>query len=256
MDATTCNVWGCSSPVFDSRFSPYCKRHKEHAHHNGHPTFKMPALSKRYDTYDQELAIAYHSGKRWYKQSDVDLTHFDKSFGHLLDEAEQLTPLSQYRRLGDLQVRKQLLYLLRLSIERVGKQETMMQWLSVYLAATHRKHLFPNQKTLAVFVCRKSCSRRVSMPKHNTYKGNQRGYRLNANRALKMLEILEPILQLAFISANNQALWYRFYCIHLNNSNSKIEVFALKHESNPDYAKSLTRKRIIKSINRKYLGGI
>ncbi|WP_165743072.1 hypothetical protein [Pseudoalteromonas sp. Z9A6] len=253
MPNATCKVWGCSNVKFNTKYSQYCKQHRESAHHNGHPTFKPPALSRRYASYDQELALGFNGGKQWYEEAELD--DFNVAFSRLLDEAEALKPLSQYRRLGDLPIKQQLLYLLKHSVERVGRRETMKQWLCIYLTASNRKSLFPNRKTFAVFVCRKSCLRRVRMPKHKTPKGNLRGYRLNANRAVKMLSILEPVLTLAFISANDVALWYRHFANRLILSNASKEVFAAKHKGDPEYARSLTRLRIIKSIHRKYLVG-
>jgi len=211
-------------------------------------------LSRRYERYDQELSVAYIGSKRWYKEAE--LTHYHKSFSQLLDQAQDLKPLSHYRRLGDLSIDKQLLYLLKLSIESKGREETQRQWLCVYRAAHHRRALFPNRKTFAVFVCRKSLFRRMRMPKHKTSKGNLKEYRLNANRALAMLDILEPIFELSFISANDMALWYRFYYRHLNYSNIGKQTMKRKQAQDPDFPSSLTRKRIIKSIEKKYTGGL
>lgn len=253
MRQPTCKVWDCSEPQFNAKYSPYCKRHKEAAHHNGHPTFKSPAFSRRYERYDQELSIAYVGSKRWFEYAE--LTYYHEAFDKLLDKAEELKPLSPYRRLADLSIDKQLLYLLKKSVESSGRTETKRQWLCVYHAARHRRSLFPNRKTWAVFICRKSLLRRGRLPEHKTHKGNLRGYRLNANRALAMLEMLEPFFELSFAIANDIALWYRFYSKHLNISNSSKEKMKKKQEQDPDYPFSLTRKRIIKSINNKYLGG-
>lgn len=254
MTHPTCKVWECSEPQFNPRYSSYCKRHREAAHHNGHPTFKLPALSRRYERYDQELSVAYIGSKRWYKHAE--LVHYHKAFSQLLDQAQDLKPLSHYRRLGDLSIDKQLLYLLKLSIESKGRGETQRQWLCVYRAAYHRRALFPNRKTFAVFVCRKSLFRRMRMPKHKTSKGSLKEYRLNANRAVAMLDILEPIFELSFISANDMALWYRFYYRHLNYSNIGKQTMKRKQAKDPDFPSSLTRKRIIKSIEKKYTGGL
>lgn len=253
MPYSTCKVWGCSSPIRNSKYSRYCKVHAERIQRDGHPTFKQPALTKRYDSYNQELAIAYHSGKRWFKQAD--LTLYEQSFGRLLDEAEQLPALSPYRRLGDLPYRKQLLFLLKASVDRVGRQETMKQWLCVYKAASFKKDLFPNRETLAVFVCRKSLRLRAALPTHITKSGKKKSYVLYAKRALKMVEILAPIFDLAFISPNNMALWYRSYSNSLNHSNAAKARMKKHHERNPNHAKSIVRLKHIKSITNKYLGG-
>ncbi len=253
MTHPTCKVWECSEPRYNN-LSGYCKRHKEAVHHNGHPTFKLPVLNRRKERYDQELSVAYRGSKRWYKEAE--LTHYHKAFSQLLDQAQDLKPLSHYRRLGDLSIDKQLLYLLKLSIESRGREETQRQWLCVYRAAHYRRALFPNRKTFAAFVCRKSLLGRVSMPKHKTRKGKLGGYRLNANRALAKLDILEPIFELSFISANDMALWYRFYFRHLNYSNIGKQTMKRKQAQDPDFPSSLTRKRIIKSIEKKYTGGL
>ncbi len=253
MTATTCKVWGCYRPVANSKYSKLCKRHRELNQHNGHPTFKPPALAKHHATYNQELSIAVRSGKQWFTR--VDLTHYEKSFGRLLDDAEQLKPLSQYRRLGDLPERTQLLYLLKGSVENVGRHETMKQWLVVYLAADFKRRLFPNEKTFAVFVCRKSLKFRVKIPMHLTKSGNKKYYKLNAKRAVKMLRILEPIFQLAFMAHENAVMWFRYYNCKLHISNQRKQFMKEKHENNPNYASSLTKLRIIKSIERRYLGG-
>ena len=253
MTNSTCKVWGCSRSVYDHKYTKYCKQHSERTHHNGHPTFKPPALARQYDSYNQELTMAFHGGKRWYKEADLE--HFEQAFNRLLDEAEQLPALSQYRRLGDLPYRKQLLYLLKSSVERVGRQDIMKQWLCLYLAANFKRDLFPNRKTLAVFVFRKCLRGRTARPQHITKSGKKKQYLLNAKRALKMLRILEPIFDLAFACANNQALWFRYYFFYLNSSNLGRKRMEKFQENNPDHAKTMARIRLIKSINRKYLGG-
>ena len=254
MSDSTCNVWGCHRPVLNHKYSKYCKRHREKNQHNGHPTFTPPALAKSNSTYNQELTMAFHGGRRWYEQADLE--RFELSFGRLLDEAEELPALSQYRRLGDLPYRKQLLYLLKAMTERIGRHETMKQWLCLYLAADFKKDLFPNRKTFAVFVCRKSLIGRATLPEHITKSGKRKRYHLNAKRALKMLEILQPVFDLAFAIPNNIALWFRCYSQCLNRSNTSKLRMQRYHESNPDYARSLTRKRTLKSINQQYLGGL
>ena len=88
MTTSTCKVWGCSRPIDNAKYGKYCERHREANLHNGHPTFKPPALSKRYASYNQELTKAFHGGKQWY--SEADLTHYEKAFGGLLDDAEKL----------------------------------------------------------------------------------------------------------------------------------------------------------------------
>lgn len=253
MTTSTCKVWGCSRPIDNAKYGKHCKQHREANLHNGHPTFKPPALSKHHASYNQELTKAYQGGKKWY--SEADLTHYEKAFGGLLDDAEKLRALSPYRRLGDLPVRTQLLYLLKASVEAVGRQETMKQWLCIYLAANFKKALFPNRKTLAIFVCRKSLIRMINMPKHITSSGKTKRYRLNANRASKMLDILEPIFELSNAPINNVALWFRHYSYKLNLSNIQKRVMREKHERNPNHAISLNQIKSLKSIERKYLGG-
>ncbi|WP_420933185.1 hypothetical protein ACOJR9_11915 [Alteromonas sp. A081] len=253
MTTSTCKVWGCSRPIDNAKYGKHCKRHREANLHNGHPTFKPPALCKRYASYNQELTKAFQGGKQWY--SEADLTHYEKAFGRLLDEAEKLKALSPYRRLGDLPVRSQLLYLLKASVEAVGRHVTKKQWLCIYLAARFKKDLFPNRKTLAIFVCRKSLVRLINMPQHITRTGKKRRYRLNANRALKMLDILEPIFELSHVPINNVALWFRHYTYKLHLSNIQKRVMREKHEKNPFHAKQLNRIKTIKSLERKYLGG-
>ncbi len=71
-----------------------------------------------------------------------------------------------------------------------------------------------------------------------------------------MLDILEPIFELSFICANDMALWYRFYDQHLNYSNIGKQTMKRKQTQDPDFPSSLTRKRIIKSIEKKYTGGL
>lgn len=253
MSSTTCKVWGCSRPLHNLKYSSYCKRHKELAHYNGHPTFTPPALNRKYACYDQDLALGFNAGKRWYKEAD--LSNYEKAFETLLDDAENLKELSQHRRLGDLPIKQQLLYLLKQSVERKGRQETMRRWVCMYLSAINKEKLFPNRKTLAVFVCRKSFIRRSRMPEHKTHKGNFKGYRLNANRALKMLEVLEPILNLAFISANNMALWYRYYYNHLNLAKARQEYYDAKRNANEPlgHIGAYARLRTLESITNKYL---
>lgn len=252
MTTSTCKVWGCSRPLDNAKYGKYCKQHREANQHNGHPTFKPPALTKRHPTYDQELTKAFHGGKKWY--SEADLTYYEKAFGGLLDDAEKLNALSPYRRLGDLTIHSQLLYLLKASIEAVGRHMTMKQWLCIYLAARFRKELFPNQKTFSVFVCRKSLNRIIKIPRYITRTGKKKCYRLNAKRASKMLDILEPIFELAHVPVNNIALWFRHYTYKLNLSNTHKRVMKEKHEKNPNYAKSLNQIKSLKSIERVYLG--
>jgi len=131
----------------------------------------------------------------------------------------------------------------------------MKQWLVVYLAADFKRRLFPNEKTFAVFVCRKSLKFRVKIPMHLTKSGNKKYYKLNAKRAVKMLRILEPIFQLAFMAHENAVMWFRYYNCKLHISNQRKQFMKEKHENNPNYASSLTKLRIIKSIERRYLGG-
>lgn len=79
MTTTTCKVWGCSRPVDNfknARSFKYCKHHIERNQHNGHPTFKPPALARHHASYNQELTMALQGGMQWYPRADLKRCQF------------------------------------------------------------------------------------------------------------------------------------------------------------------------------------
>lgn len=251
MTSNTCMVIDCYRPKYAIEYTDYCRMHKERVVNNGHPLFKPPAFNRQYERYDRSLGLAYRTTKGWYEQ--VDLKHYKASFRRLIDRALGLPDKSPYRRLTDLKIESQLLYLLKSMVERIGIDTTMQHWIAVYLAAQQNQQLFPNIKTFAAFVIKKGFGRHTALPTHITKSGRKHHYRINAKRAMDFMDILSPILDKATFDLS---LWQKMYDFRMRCSNSHLDRVERVRANQPDFYHEQSKQRKLEHIYQQLNTGI